>query len=427
MKKKWIQISCVVVMMLSVVVSACGCSSRYEDMQLTSDVKSVVCFDTEVYERDGFAAVQKFGLRLLEEQFEETNPVISPVSAYIALAMTGDGAEGNTRQQFLDLLGENGEMTLLSKEMLQHLSNQDVGLKVQLADSVWIDDEFEVYREWLANVESVYDAQVYQTDLKTDAVKGAMNEWISKQTNGQIKEMVENPFDPDVRLVLFNTVYFNGIWETEFKAMDTWDDYFHISRDELGKMPMMHQYGMHFDYLETLELEGCILPYENGAYAFVALIPKDESLNIRLCLEKLNAEDMKLMIEHKENCMMDLRLPKYEVEYGKQLNDVLKNMGLIDAFDGEAADFSKMGKTMTGRPICIDEVVQKAVIRVDERGTEAVAATKVVMSEESAMEPIEEPKKLYFNRPFFYMIMEMEQQIPLFMGIMDNPMLAIVE
>ena len=167
--------------------------------------------------------------------------------------------------------------------------------------------------------------------------------------------------------------------------------------------------------------------YKNSDYAFVALIPKDENLDIRRCLEKLNAEDMSMIIEQKENYMMDLRLPKYEVEYGKQLNDVLKNMGLIDAFDGEKANFSKMGKTMTGRPICIDEVVQKTVIRVNERGTEAAAATKVVMSEESAMELSEEVKKLYFNRPFFYMIMEMEYQIPLFMGIMDNPMLASVE
>lgn len=426
MKKKGIKVV-TMALVVGMTLSACAGSTHYDDMELTSDVKSVVCFDTEVYERDGFTAVQEFGLSLLKEQFEETNPVVSPVSAYIALAMTGDGADGNTRQEFLDLLGTGGEMTLLSKEMLEKLPKKEDELNVQLADSIWIDDEFDVKEEWLTNIESVYDAQVYQADLKTDTVMEAMNEWISNQTKDLIKEMVEKPFSADVRLVLFNTVYFNGIWKTEFEACDTRDAYFYIAHDEVGKMPMMHQYGNHYDYLELAELEGCVLPYRDGNYAFVALMPKGESLNIRTCLEELAVEDVITMLEQKENCMIDLQLPKFEMEYKKRLNDSLMNMGLVDAFDGDKADFSQMGKSKDGQPICIDEVVQKSVIRVDEKGTEAAAATEVVTKAECAMELIEEPKKLYFNRPFFYIIMEMDHQIPLFMGVMDNPKLAEVE
>lgn len=421
MRTKWIQIGCIGIAMMSVVLSACGSSGKYDEMELTSDEKVVVCFDTEVYERDGFSAVQEFGLSLLKEQLEESNPVISPASAYIALAMTGDGAEGNTRQEFLDLLGKDGEMTLLSSMMMKRLPAQEKGLQVELADSIWIDDQFKVKEEWLSKVESVYEAQVFQTMLETDETMFAINDWVSHQTKDLIAEMVEQPFNSDTRLVLLNAVYFDGMWQEEFEAKDTREEYFYIATDEATKMPMMNQYGINYEYIETSELEGCVLPYQDGNYAFVALIPKDEQQKVEDCIKALNAKKMTELLANRKSCLMDLKLPKFEVEYGKKLNDVLKNIGLIDAFDGQKADFSSMGKSKDGMPVCIGEVVQKSVIRVDEKGTEAAAATEVVMVEECAMEPIEEVKKLYFNRPFFYMIMEMKYQIPVFMGVMDHP------
>lgn len=424
--KKWIQIGCIGVVMLAVLFSACG-TAKYDEMELTSDTKSVVCFDTEVYERDGFAAVQEFGLSLLKEQLEESNPVISPVSAYIALAMTGDGTSGNTRQEFLNVLGNEGEMTLLSDMIMESLPTQEEGLQVQLADSIWIDDEFLVNDEWLSAIESVYEAQVFQTMLETEKTMLAMNNWATEKTNRLIDKIVEQPFSGDTRLVLLNAVYFNGLWQEEFLGKDTRDDYFYVAMDEAGKVPMMCQYGVTYEYIEALDLEGCVLPYQDGRYAFVALMPKDEQQKVDDCMKELSAEDLTELLESRENCLVDLKIPKFEVEYGKKLNDALKNMGIKDAFASAKADFSKMGKSKEGAPICIGEVVQKSVIRVDEKGTEAAAVTEVTVVTECAIEYEKQPRKLYFNRPFFYMIMEMEHQIPLFMGIMDNPKLAEVE
>ena len=118
---------------------------------------------------------------------------------------------------------------------------------------------------------------------------------------------------------------------------------------------------------------------------------------------------------------INLKLPKFEVEFDKELNETLQNMGIKLAFDNEQADFTSIGFTDNGLPLYISLVRQKAVVKLDEEGTEAAAVTMVVMNECASTESTEKPIEVFFDEPFLYMIMDMESRTPLFMGVMDDP------
>lgn len=384
-----------------------------EMKNLSAESNTEICID---YYIENFEPVQKFGYTLFKEHLQEENPVLSPVSAYVALTMAGDGANGNTYDEFCNVLGD---MTVMSDYMMNEFPVQTDDLKVQLANSVWIDDEFTADDYWVGCIKSFYDAQAFQNDLKTEQTMQAMNEWVNIHTNGLIKDMLEQPLEDETRLVLFNALYFKGMWCNTFIPEGTYEETFYAKDGEI-QVPMMHQSMERYEYFSNEDVAGVVMPYREGNYAFVAFMPQNVKDTIRNVYKGMTPEKVKELLESRQNILINLTLPKFEVSFDKKLNDSLKNMGLVDAFDEENADFSRMGTADSGYPICINLVRQKAVVKIDEEGTEAAAVTECVMVDTCAL--IEkEPIEVCFNRPFGYMIMDMETQIPLFMGIMDNP------
>ena len=212
--------------MISGLLSACGNSSQISDIISTTDKKADVTSEvinltdnssetaTSVnidYTIDSYAPVSDFGYHLFQKNTEgTTNPVLSPVSAYIALTMAGNGANGTTQDEFYQLLGSNGEMTALSDDMMNRFPTDSENLKLSLANSAWIDNEFTPDKKWLGTISSLYDAQAYYADLSTREAVDSINQWVSDNTQGLIKKMIEQPFEDDARLVLFNTLYFKG-------------------------------------------------------------------------------------------------------------------------------------------------------------------------------------------------------------------------
>ena len=383
-------------------------------VNLSEQTNTGICID---YSIDTYQPVQDFGFALFKENMDETNPVLSPVSAYIALTMAGNGAEGNTRQQIYDVLGKDGSMTVLSDSMMNRLPQKTEQITLELYNSAWIDDEFTVKDEWIGEVTSLYDAQAFQTDVATITAMNAINEWVEENTHGLIKQMIEQPFEKETRLVLFNTLYFDGKWQNPFLMETTYEEEFHVSDTKTVQVPMMHQYDERYEFFENDYIKGIVMPYRDSNLAFVAILPQGNA-DIRDRLT-LTADGLSGIMEDREYQTVHVKLPKFEVSFDKVLNDSLINMGLVDAFDGEKADFSGIGTTDSGYPIYISMVRQKAVVKVDEEGTEAAAATEVAMAECTAL--LDEPIEIYFDKPFLYLIMDMETEIPLFMGIMDNP------
>ena len=251
-----------------------------------------------------------------------------------------------------------------------------------------------------------------------------INRWIDTNTNGLIDKMLEKPLDSETRLALFNTVYFKGKWQYPFKFTDTYKETFYINKAQntTEQIDMMNMYLKEIAYISNDFTEGVILPYQNNNnenLAFIALKPTDES-SIRDVYHKLTKTVINDLIGNKQTRRVNLKLPKFEITFDIELNESLKNMGLQDCFDEVKANFNQMGQTKTGYNLYISLVRQKAKIIVDEEGTEAAAATEIAMAEGCCL-IVDEPYDIYFNEPFLYMIMDMDQNIPLFLGILDTP------
>lgn len=373
------------------------------------------------YSIHSYKSIQDFSYQLFGENMDEDNPVLSPASAYLALAMAGFGADGNTKTEFYQVLGE--DMMALSDDLMHMIpAKSDVQI-LTLANSAWIDDQFLVDEKWIGTVKSLLDAEAYQTDLSSVDAMDSMNYWVKENTNGMIDKMLENPLDKDSRLALFNTIYFKAKWSSPFEAMATYSDDFTIDASQSVKTDMMHKYDEYFDYISNDFAEGLIFPYrtdkEDNNTAFIALKPS-EDMDVREMVRLLNEAAMAEMLAGRQTLLVNTKLPKFEIAFEQELNDSLKNMGLNECFDGDMANFDLMGQSVTGNPLYISLVKQKAKIIVDEEGTEAAAVTEVFVADNCAL-IVEEPLNIFFDEPFLYIIMDMDREIPLFIGILDNP------
>lgn len=377
--------------------------------------------------KDSYAALNKFSYELFGENMDEDNPVLSPVSAYIALSMAGMGAENNTREEFASVLGDYTDITAICGNMMTTLPTASKNNTVTLANSAWIDDEFAVRDSWLAYIENIMRSEAFQANLSAMDTVGDMNEWISDKTNGLIDKMIEEPFNGDTRLVLFNTIYFKAKWENRFEAHTVFEDKFYLEDGNEINAELMHKED-DMEYISNDFAEGIIFPYMrneegDGNFAFVALRPIDENMKVRDMYGRLNGSVISELISSKQTKLVNTKLPKFEIEFDRELNESLIKMGLKDAFDAGCADFSGIGEnrlTDIDNNLYINLVRQKAKIIVDEDGTEAAAVTAIMMECGAAiMEDI--PKEVFFDRPFAYMIMDMDREAPLFIGILDSP------
>lgn len=372
------------------------------------------------------AVLKDFSYKLFQENMDEENPVLSPVSAYIALSMAGLGAENNTKTEFEAVLGDYSDMTDICNNLMNSLPTSSENNIVTLACSAWVDDEMNVYDSWLSDIDTIMHSEVFQGNLSTRDTVTQMNNWIEDKTNGVIEQMLNKPLGEDTRLVLFNTVYFKAKWASGFDAVDTYDDKFYPEKcSEPIRTEMMHKSGENMDYISNDFAEGLIFPYRNwedgdGNFALVALRPLNDEKTIRQIYSELTCEVIGDLLANKQTVIVNTKLPKFEITFDKSLNESLVSMGLVDAFRDGVADFSGIGMTDLDNGIYIDLVRQKSKIIVDEEGTEAAAVTEVMMECTSAF--IEEnPIDVYFDSPFIYIIMDMDKEIPLFIGILDTP------
>ncbi len=364
-----------------------------------------------------YEALQQFSRQLLLENLEEVNPLLSPVSAYLALGMVGMGAQGETEREFRDLLG--GNMPAVSGKLMERYPQEQEGMVLTIANSVWVDQQLSPDGQWIADMEGIFRGEGYRGVLSSQEITDQINAWCSENTRGLVPRMLEEPLSSEARLAVLDAIYFKGDWSFPFDASDTAKRLFTREDGTQLQVDTMSMYEENQRYLHSDLGEGVLLPYQGGDFAYVAILPC-EGTQVREFYRQLTPEKLAELLESESQELCNLRLPKYEVSFDRDLNDSLQAMGLIRAFDGEMADFSGLGKTEQGNPLYISLVKQKAVFRVDEKGTEAAAVTLVAMEECGALID-SEPRELFFDRPFVYMILDPETQVPLFVGIMDDP------
>lgn len=371
--------------------------------------------DVEGAEADeAFVLAQtKFALSLLQNTAEDdTNTLISPYSVMQALAMTANGANGETKAEMEEAMGGIPMEELNAYLYTQRASQPNTdSCKLLTANSIWYRDDadrIQVSQNFLQKNADYYNAAAYRAPFDESTVRD-INTWIGKNTDYMIPEMIDS-LDPNVVMCLINAVTFDAKWAYPYFEDQIYDETFTAYDGTVQSAQMM--YSDENYYLEDENATGFYKYYEGERYAFAALLP-DEGITVTEYLDGLTPESLHETLANPEATSVRTGLPKFSCDYGKSLNQTLAAMGMPGAFK-PTADFSNMADTATGL-LYISDVLHKTHIDVDENGTRAGAATVVMMADLAC--PSRE-KEVILDRPFVYCIVDTETSLPVFIGTM---------
>jgi len=358
--------------------------------------------------------ISGFGVKLLQQTLEsaeaDENVLVSPLSVLLALYMTANGADGNTKAQMMDVLGDNlNEYFKAYQESLP----QGEDYKLHIANGIWFRDEefLEVQEEFLRTNQEYFGAGLYKAPFD-DVTCKEINNWVKENTDGMIDSILDE-ISPDAVLYLINAVSFDAKWQKAYNEYSVQEDRT-FTKEDGTKQKATLMYSEESTYLEDEKATGFLKYYKGRKYAFAALLPK-EGVTVAEYVAWLNEERLQELFAGAKKTVVNAALPKFETEYDILLNDVLISMGMPDAFCS-SADFSNMATSERG-DIFINRVLHKTFISVDELGTKAGAVTAVEMFDESAMIPAEY-YNVFLDRPFVYMLIDCETSQPFFIGTM---------
>ena len=360
------------------------------------------------------ADVTDFAIRLFKASEESgKNTLISPLSVLCALAMTANGAEEETLAQMEEVLGmTTEELNLYLYSYMQNLP-QGEKYKLSLANSIWFtdDERFTVNLDFLQTNADYYGADIYKAPFDKQTLKD-INNWIEEKTDGMIKDALDDI--PSAALMyLINALAFDAEWMTIYEKHQVRDGEF--TKEDGTKQDVEFMYGTEGTYLEDEKATGFKKYYKGGKYAFVAMLP-NEGVSVSEYVDSLTGESLNVLLTNPQNTTVYTSMPKFETGYSVEMSELLGNMGMTDAFSAESANFKSLGTSSAGN-IFINRVLHKTYISVGEKGTRAAAVTIVEPGDGAAMEP-EEPKEVYLDRPFVYMLVDCENNIPFFIGTM---------
>jgi serpin B len=412
-----------------------GCGSGQTDAQLAkSDLSRLAPSAPQSDVEAAARSLQLFGADMygvLAGQSGDANLVFSPASIVTALAMTYAGAAGTTADQMAGTL----HFTLTGDALHQAFNSLDTALEsrswegknadgdpegvlLKTANSLWAQKDLAFQKLFLDTLAADYGAGVRLVDYKTAAedARKAINQWVSDQTNDKIPELIPaGMLDEVTRLVLVNAVYLDATWASQFDPDDTSDGQFTTLAGQEVTTSMMFQESS-FPYAKGDGWQAVDLPYLHDELSLLVIVPDSGRFTeIESTLGSGLIDNAVAGLS--EGTEVDLTMPKFEFRTQAGLNDVLKTLGMTDAFDPDTADFSAM---TTQEPLYISDVVHEAYIAVDEEGTEAAAATAVVMDLAMAPMPID-VVQLTIDRPFIFALRDQETGAILFLGRVTDP------
>lgn len=353
------------------------------------------------------------------------NPVVSPISAYFALSMAAAGSDGETQAQFTKVLGtktETLDKNTLCTILKRHLLSRKGSTDLSIANSIWLNQDFPVSKDYLQEIVDYFDSEVYSGKMDSIEMVNASNQWANEKTRGLIPQIVApGQLTSDMVWHLMNAVYLKAAWAEPFSKDATRQRVFRKPDGSEKRTEFL--YGKrNLDYIEMSDAEGAVLPYDDGKTAFLVLRPTDGT-DVRKFAGNLDAERVKAYISNARNAKFHFYMPKADISNDIYMNSMLMNMGLTDAFTKEKADFHKTADPdQQSNPLFIKEVLQKVRIKINEKGTEAAAITSVKATAESV--PLREPdvvRTLDLDSPYVYLVVDLPSQTPLFMGVMEDP------
>ena len=366
----------------------------------------------------------KFGVDVLKKCYDPEknnteNILISPLSISSALAMTANGADGDTYEEMEKTLGNGLTLEQINEYMayfISHLPDKDKE-KVYLADSVWFknDPTLKIYYEFLEKNRKFYNAEIYKSQFDETIIKD-VNNWVNKNTKGKIPRLIDSfNIRSNTAMMLLNTLYFESEWQEPY--IDTIDGTFTDLNGQKHLIKEMHS--EEYQYFDLGNADAFKKPYLNGDYSFVGILPH-EDVTFNEYVANLDGKELADGLREyadPETIRLCVMIPKFKYNYQKSLKDILTKIGMEKAFDPDNADFSNINDLSVegALPLYIDDVLHKTKIEVTEKGTKASAATAVIMGMGAA--PPEEKKTIVINldRPFIYMIVD-KNNVPLFIG-----------
>lgn len=362
-----------------------------------------------------------FGLEVFQEIREESddeNIMISPLSISVALAMAYNGADGETKLEMEDAMKLNGlttdEINASYQMLISALQSLDEEVVFEIANAIFYAQGFTVKSDFINTNKTIYNAEVESLDFLSPSAVVTINNWVADKTHDKILTIIEqlNPLD---RMVLVNAIYFNGIWTTQFDEEGTHLHNFSKNNGTTLEIPMMNKEDK-LDYTSNSLFKAIKMPYGNGQYNMIVFLPADNK-NSQDVIDELNSNNWKNWMESFEiEDIVDVTMPRFKFAFEIGLNDVLKKMGMLKAFQPNIADFSKI----TDEDLYISSVKHKSFIDVNETGTEAAAVTSVTFTTTSIGN---EPPKITFlvNKPFIFAITEKDTDAILFIGEVNHP------
>lgn len=406
------------IVLSAVYLSGCGTENNESSLNNQSS-------DVEYGESDYANIVpsnNKLGFKILSEIQRDSseNIFFSPTSLMMALSMVYNGASGDTKDEIGKVLHAEGidinDLNRANASLMSTLNKDTEHVDLNIANSIWLNETYHFQDDFSQQTEDYFNAKIEALNFGSPETPKQMNDWVKQATSDKIDHIVDSPLDQDLVSILMNAIYFKGNWKYEFDQSLTEDDDFFISETKTETVPFMTLNKEELAYMENEQFQAVALPYGN----------EDMSMKVFLPHKSVSEHDFEEMFTHdhwtiwnddfrkKEGTVI---LPKFTVSYEVELNEALKSLGMVSAFDRDHADFSNMIEEEN--PLWISRIKQKAYTDIHEEGTEAAAATSVEMKTTSA--PVDGPFYMNVNRPFFIAITDDETDTILFMGWIINP------
>lgn len=389
--------------------------SSSDEMAITPSVENpdpsyLILTDVQ---RKGVEGNNKMALSLFKQIEGFDSKVVSPLSVSCLMSMLANGAEGTTKQEIMDVLGCKGmnidEMNAFYKDLMEYAVQADKTIALNIANYIAVNKNYNLNANFKRTLDMYYKAGVETLDFSDAKSTNRINAWCNKQTNGMIPSIIDQ-VEPSAVSYVMNAIFFNGSWKDKFDKSETKLDRFQGYTRDIKKVEMMHRNGKYM-YMSNDTFSAVEMPYGNETYVMTVLLPHNGK-SIFDMMAQLDAEKLAEMPRKMDNCVVDLKLPRFNSELQLSLNDIISKMGASKMFEPAQAQFTHFANGN----FYVSKMLQKAKIEVSEEGTKAAAVTAAVMTM-SAFHP-EEPRHVEFhaNRPFVYMITEKMSGAIFFMG-----------
>ena len=355
----------------------------------------------------------RFFNQICKTETESPNLFISPLSASLCLSMMTNGAAENTLEEMKTVLGFSDfsldDINAYNRKMVSALLDLDNTTQLGIANSIWIKQGFGVKNTFVDANKRMYDAQIQELDFASPKAPDVINQWCAEKTNNCIKKILDEIPD-DARMYLLNALYFKGIWANQFNKSNTKQEEFTNVGGSKSTVSMMNLYEKTLRYTQNDYFAMAELPYGNGAFSMVVLLPV-EGKTLEDCLPQLTDEHWEEWKGEWDLQKLNVKLPRFQLGYKKDLIEDMKVLGMKDAFSKDEANFSGIS---SAEDLFVNLLEQTTYINVNEEGTEAAAVT-IGGGGAAAVGPLE-TVPFYVNRPFAFLIKERSTGVILFMG-----------